>query len=693
MFEKCCDCAIYWSDHNQKRMEAMDDKSYPHLLAPLDLGFTQLRNRVLMGSMHTGLEESRDGFKKLSAFYAARARGGVGLIVTGGFSPNFRGRLHPLSAEFSSARAARAHRAITDAVHEEGGKIALQLLHAGRYAMHPLAVSASAIRSPISKFTPREMSSRQIKKTIEAFAKSAELAREAGYDGVELMGSEGYLVNQFICKRSNHRYDEWGGSYENRIRFPIELVKAVRARVGKEFIIIFRISMLDLVEQGSTQQEVVQLAKELEKVGVTILNTGIGWHEARVPTIATQVPRAAFAWVTEKLKTEVNIPLVTCNRINTPQVAEDILSANQADMVSMARPFLADPDFVAKAEQDRAEDINTCIGCNQACLDHVFVGKRASCLVNPQACYETELVLKPAASERSIAIIGAGPAGLACAVACAERGFSVDLFDKNDYVGGQFNLAMRIPGKEEFKETIRYFSRRLEQTGVVVKLGHEVQADELKSYDDVVVATGVKPRIPNIPGALDSDKVIDYQTLIRDSVQLGQKVAVIGAGGIGVDVSSLLTEPEHQDLDTWLKDWGIDQTIEHAGGLYPHEQYVSQRQVWLMQRKPGKVGKGPGRTTGWIHRKVLEKRGVELLGGVSYDKIDDKGLHITVEGQSRILDVDHIVMCAGQTSVEELSEKLQTLKINTHVIGGADVAGEVDAKRVIRQAVELAAKL
>lgn len=491
MFEKCCSCAIYWSDHNQKRMEAMDDKSYPHLLAPLDLGFTQLRNRVLMGSMHTGLEESRDGFKKLSAFYAARARGGVGLIVTGGFSPNFRGRLHPLSAEFSSARAARAHRVITDAVHEEGGKIALQLLHAGRYAMHPLAVSASAIRSPISKFTPREMSSRQIKKTIEAFAKSAELAREAGYDGVELMGSEGYLVNQFICKRSNHRYDEWGGSYENRIRFPIELVKAVRARVGKEFIIIFRISMLDLVEQGSTQQEVVQLAKELEKVGVTILNTGIGWHEARVPTIATQVPRAAFAWVTEKLKSEVNIPLVTCNRINTPQVAEDILSANQADMVSMARPFLADPDFVTKAEQDRAEDINTCIGCNQACLDHVFVGKRASCLVNPQACYETELVLKPTASGRSVAIVGAGPAGLACAVACAERGFSVDLYDKNDHVGGQFNLAMRIPGKEEFKETIRYFSRRLEQTGVVVKLGHEIQADELKGYDDVVVATGL----------------------------------------------------------------------------------------------------------------------------------------------------------------------------------------------------------
>lgn len=670
----------------------MDDKTYPHLLAPLDLGFTQLRNRVLMGSMHTGLEESRDGFKKLSAFYAARARGGVGLIVTGGFSPNFRGRLHPLSAQFSSARAARAHRVITDAVHEEGGKIALQLLHAGRYAMHPFCVSASAIRAPISKFTPKKMSPRQIRKTIEDFARSAELAREAGYDGVELMGSEGYLINQFICKRSNHRYDDWGGSYENRIRFPIELVKAVRERVGRDFIIIFRLSMLDLVEQGSTREEVVRLAKELEAAGVTIINTGIGWHEARIPTIATQVPRAAFTWVTEQLKSEVNIPLVTCNRINTPQVAEDVLSAGQADMVSMARPFLADPDFVLKAEQDRADDINTCIGCNQACLDHVFVGKRASCLVNPQACYETELVLTPAANKRRIAIIGGGPAGMATAVAAAERGFDVDLFEKNDHLGGQFNLAMQIPGKEEFKETIRYFTRRLEQTGVNVMLGHPVDADELKNYDEVIVATGVQPRKPNIPG-VEHEKVIDYQTLIRDKVKVGQKVAVIGAGGIGVDVSTMLTEPDNQDLDGWLKDWGVDKSIEHAGGLFPYEEYVSQRQVWLMQRRPGKVGKGPGRTTGWIHRKVLEKRGVELLSGVSYDKIDDQGLHITVEGQSRLLEVDNIVLCTGQTSVEELSEKLKAMGVSVHVIGGADVAGEVDAKRVIRQGVELAAKL
>lgn len=670
----------------------MEDKSYSHLLAPLDLGFTTLRNRVLMGSMHTGLEEARDGFKKLAAFYAARAKGGVGLIVTGGFSPNFRGRLHPLSAEFSSARAARAHRAITDAVHEQGGKIALQLLHAGRYALHPFAVSASAVKSPISKFTPSEMSHRQIRKTIEAFAKSAELAREAGYDGVELMGSEGYLINQFICKRSNHRYDEWGGSYENRIRFPIELVKAVRARAGRDFIIVFRLSMLDLVEQGSTHDEVVQLAKQLELAGVTILNTGIGWHEARVPTIATQVPRAAFSWVTEKLKSEVSIPLVTCNRINTPQVAEDILASGQADMVSMARPFLADPDFVLKAEQDRADDINTCIGCNQACLDHVFVGKRASCLVNPQACYETELVLTPAAGKRKVAVVGAGPAGMATAVAAAERGFVVDLFEKNDHLGGQFNLAMQIPGKEEFKETIRYFSRRLEQTGVNVKLSHAVQADELKDYDEVIVATGVQPRMPNIPG-IEHSKVIDYQTLIRDQVKLGQRVAVIGAGGIGIDVSTMLTEPEHQDLDDWLKDWGIDKAISHPGGLYPHDEYVSQRQVWLMQRRAGKMGKGPGKTTGWIHKRVLEKRGVEMLSGVNYDKIDDQGLHITVEGQSRVLDVDHIVVCAGQTSVEMLSNALKAMNVSVHVIGGADVAGEVDAKRVIRQGIELAARI
>ena len=670
----------------------MDDKRYPFLLAPLDLGFTQLRNRVLMGSMHTGLEEKRDGFHKLAAFYSLRAKSGVGLIVTGGFSPNFRGRLHPFSAEFSTHRHVRKHRNITTAVHQHGGKIALQLLHAGRYAMSPFAVSASAIRSPISTFTPSKMSQRQINNTINDFAHSAELAREAGYDGIELMGSEGYLINQFICQRSNQRCDDWGGSYDNRIRFAVEIVRAVRARVGRDFIIIFRLSMLDLVEEGSTYNEVVQLAIELEAAGVTILNTGIGWHEARIPTIATQVPRAAFAWVTEKIKQQVSIPIVTCNRINTPQVAENILAQGQADMVSMARPFLADPEFVLKAEQNRADDINTCIGCNQACLDHVFVGKRASCLVNPQACYETELVLTAVATARKVAVIGGGPAGMACAVAAAERGFNVDLFEKNDHVGGQFNLAMQIPGKEEFKETIRYFTRQLDQTGVKVWLGVEANIDQLRDYDEVVIATGVQPKIPPIRG-IEHSKVIDYQTLISQQITLGKKVAIIGAGGIGVDVATMLTEPEEGDLDSWLREWNIDKSLRHRGGLLPTDDYISPRQVWLMQRGQGKVGKGPGRTTGWIHRRTLEKRGVKLWAGVQYQAIDDEGLHILVNGQAHTLDVDNIVICTGQTSVDNLSQQLTALGVSVHVIGGAEDAGEVDAKRVIRQGVELASKL
>ena len=670
----------------------MDDTMFPFLLAPLDLGFTQLRNRVLMGSMHTDLEDERGGFDKLAAFYAVRAKAGVGLIVTGGFSPNFRGRLHPFSAEFSNGRHVRKHRLITAAVHQQGGKIALQLLHAGRYAMSPFAVSASAIRSPISKFTPSKMSHRQINNTINDFAHSAELAREAGYDGVEIMGSEGYLINQFICQRSNQRYDDWGGSYDNRIRFALEIVRAVRARVGADFIIIFRLSMLDLVEQGSTYDEVVQLATALEAAGVTILNTGIGWHETRIPTIATQVPRAAFTWVTEKIKQQVSIPIVTCNRINTPQVAEDILAQGQADMVSMARPFLADPEFVLKAQQNRADDINTCIGCNQACLDHVFVGKRASCLVNPQACYETELVLTPIATNRSVAVIGAGPAGMACAVAAAERGFTVDLFEKNNHVGGQFNLAMQIPGKEEFKQTVRYFTRRLEQTGVKVHLGVEVNADQLLSYDEVVIATGVQPRIPPITG-IEHSKVVDYQTLIRDKLTLGKKVAIIGAGGIGVDVATMLTEPADNDLDSWLREWNIDKSLSYSGGLLPSDDYISPREVWLMQRRSGKVGKGPGRTTGWIHRRTLAKRGVHLWSGVEYHAIDDQGLHLMIDGQARILDVDNIVICSGQTSVDSLSALLTEQGLTVHVIGGAEEAGEVDAKRVIRQGVELAAKL
>ncbi len=483
-----------------------------------------------------------------------------------------------------------------------------------------------------------------------------------------------------------------GGSYDNRIRFAVEIVRAVRASVGRDFIIIFRLSMLDLVEQGSTYDEVVQLATELEAAGVTILNTGIGWHETRIPTIATQVPRAAFAWVTEKIKQQVSIPIVTCNRINTPQVAENILSQGQADMVSMARPFLADPEFVLKAEQNRADDINTCIGCNQACLDHVFVGKRASCLVNPQACYETELVLTAVSTSRKVAVIGGGPAGMACAVAAAERGFKVDLFEKNNHVGGQFNLAMQIPGKEEFKETIRYFTRRLAQTGVKVRLGVEAKIDQLLDYDEVVIATGVQPRIPPIAG-IEHPKVIDYQTLISNKVSLGQKVAIIGAGGIGVDVATMLTEPVENDLDSWLREWDIDKSLNYSGGLLPSDDYISPRQVWLMQRRQGKVGKGPGRTTGWIHRRTLEKRGVKLWAGVQYQAIDDQGLHLIVDGQAYTLDVDNIVICTGQTSVDNLSQQLTAQDISVHVIGGAEEAGEVDAKRVIRQGVELAAKL
>ncbi|MBT2917399.1 NADPH-dependent 2,4-dienoyl-CoA reductase [Vibrio anguillarum] len=666
---------------------------YPHLLEPLDLGFTQLRNRVLMGSMHTGLEEHKEGLHKLAAFYEERAKGGVGLIVTGGFSPNLRGRLHPFSAEFSKAKHARAHQVVTEAVHRQGGKIALQLLHAGRYAMHPFAQSASAIKAPIARFAPSEMSARQIKKTIDAFASSAELAHLAGYDGVEVMGSEGYLINQFICKRTNMRYDDWGGSYENRIRLPIEIVKAIRAVVGKEFIIIFRLSMLDLVEEGSTFEEVLILAKALEQAGVTIINTGIGWHEARVPTIATQVPRAAFTWVTEKIRPHLSVPVVTCNRINTPEEAERILATGQADMVSIARPFLADPEFVAKAEQGKAALINTCIGCNQACLDNVFKGKRASCLVNPRACYETEMVIRPAAQPKKMAVIGAGPAGLACATTLAERGHHVDLFEKNDRIGGQFRLAMQIPGKEEFRETIRYFANRIDQTGVHLHLDTDVNFEMLEPYDEVVMASGVEPRKVKIDGIDNLEKVVDYQTLIREKTPVGEKVAIVGAGGIGVDVATMLTEPTEHTLDDWLHDWGIDKEIAYPGGLYPFPDCMSEKTVWLLQRRKGRVGKGPGKTTGWIHKRTLEKRGVNLLGGVGYEKIAADGLHITLDGNPLLLDADKIVICAGQESVRPFEDKWASLGEKMHVIGGADYAGELDAVRAIRQGVELAIKL
>ncbi|MEZ8499772.1 FAD-dependent oxidoreductase [Vibrio splendidus] len=665
---------------------------YPHLLEPLDLGFTQLRNRVLMGSMHTGLEENKEGLHKLAAFYEERAKGGVGLIVTGGFSPNLRGRLTPFSAEFSKVKHAKAHQVVTEAVHKHGGKIALQLLHAGRYAMHPFAQSASGIKAPIAKFAPSEMSPRQIKKTIGAFANSAELAQVAGYDGIEIMGSEGYLINQFICKRTNMRYDEWGGSYEKRMRFPLEIVKSIREAVGKDFIIIFRLSMLDLVEQGSTFEDVVLLAQKLEEAGVTIINTGIGWHEARVPTIATQVPRGAFSWVTEKVKPYVSIPVVTCNRINTPEEAERILSSGQADMVSMARPFLADPDFVNKAAQDQAQFINTCIGCNQACLDNVFKGKRASCLVNPRACYETEIVVQPAQATKTIAVVGAGPAGLACATTLAQRGHNVDLIEKNDRIGGQFRLAMQIPGKEEFRETIRYFANQIDASGVNLKLDTEATFEMLLKYDEVVMAAGVEPRKLDIEG-IDQENVIDYQTLIREKTPVGEKVAIVGAGGIGIDVATMLTEPTSHSLDDWLHEWGIDKNMEHPGGLYPYPDSFSDKTVWVMQRKAGRVGKGPGKTTGWIHKRTLEKRGVNLLGGVSYNKIDNQGLHISVGKKDQVLDADSVIVCAGQVSVRPFEDMWQEFGGKLHVIGGADYAGELDAVRAIRQGVELAIKL
>ncbi len=666
---------------------------YPHLLQPLDLGFTQLKNRVLMGSMHTGLEDEKEGLHKLAAFYEERAKGGVGLIVTGGFSPNLRGRLHPFAAEFSKVKHAKAHQVVTEAVHRHGGKIALQLLHAGRYAMHPFSQSASAIKSPIGKFVPGEMTPRQIRHTIQDFANSAELAQLAGYDGVEVMGSEGYLINQFICKRTNMRYDDWGGSYLNRIRFPLEVVRAIREAVGEEFIIIFRLSMLDLVEQGSTFEEVLMLAKELEKAGVTIINTGIGWHEARIPTIVTQVPRAAFSWVTEKIKSHLTVPVVTCNRINTPDEAEKILASGKADMVSMARPFLADPEFVNKAEQDRASSINTCIGCNQACLDNVFLGKRASCMVNPRACYETEIVIQPAPTRKTVAVIGAGPAGLSCSTTLAERGYDVDLFERNDRIGGQFRLAMQIPGKEEFRETIRYFANRIDETGVRLHLNTEVTYEMLAEYDEVVMASGVEPRKIEIEGIDNVEKVVDYQTLIREKTPVGNKVAIVGAGGIGVDVATMITEPQGQDLDDWLQEWGIDKEIAHPGGLYPYPYSRSEKEVWLLQRRPGNVGKGPGKTTGWVHKRTLEKRGVHMLGGVQYQNIDNIGLHVDISGESKLLEVDKVIICAGQESVRPFEDKWEQLGEKLHVIGGADYAGELDAVRAIRQGVKLAVEL
>lgn len=672
--------------------------AYPHLLKPLDLGFTTLKNRVLMGSMHIGLEEAPQGYERMAAFYAERAKGDVGLIVTGGVSPNDDGVVFSHGTKLDTVEEAEKHKVITQAVHEAGGKIAMQILHTGRYSYQANNVAPSAIQAPINPIKPKALSSAEVQQTIDDFANCAKLAQYAGYDGVEIMGSEGYLINEFIAARTNHRDDEWGGSYENRIRFPIEIVKRTRALVGENFIIIYRLSMLDLVEGGSSFDEVIQLAKEIEKAGATIINTGIGWHEARIPTIATKVPRAAFTWVTEKLKGEVSIPLITSNRINTPEMAEHVLASGHADMVSMARPMLADAEFVLKASQGRSDEINTCIGCNQACLDHIFSMKIATCLVNPRACYETELIFKEAQVQKNIAVIGAGPAGLSFAVYAADRGHKVKVFEASRQIGGQFNIAKTVPGKEEFYETLRYFGRQIElRPNIELVLNHKATYEELSqaNFDEIVVATGVTPRQLQFEG-IDHPKVLSYLQVLRERVPVGQRVAIIGAGGIGFDTAEYLThEGESGSLnpEKFYAEWGIDTQYEHVGGLKQPKVEDSEREIYLLQRKAAAVGAGLGKTTGWIHRTGLKNRQVKMLAGVQYDKVDDQGLHITVDGKPSVLEVDHVVICAGQESFTAMYEQLKEDGKNVHLIGGAKEAGELDAKRAIRQGAELAATL
>ncbi|PQA37657.1 NADPH-dependent 2,4-dienoyl-CoA reductase [Amnimonas aquatica] len=672
----------------------MSSTLYPHLLAPLDLGFTTLRNRVLMGSMHLNLEEAENGFERMAAFYAERARGGVGLIVTGGISPDERGLVFAGGAKLTTEEEAAHHRVVTDAVHREGGKIAMQILHTGRYSYQPGLVSASAVKAPINPFQPHALTHEEVLETIESFARCAGLAQLAGYDGVEVMGSEGYLINQFIAARTNQRDDEWGGCYANRMRFPVEIVRRVRERVGPEFIIIYRLSMLDLVEGGSTFEEVVELALAIEAAGATIINTGIGWHEARVPTIATKVPRAGFTWITRRMMGKVKIPLITTNRINTPEVAERVLAEGHADMVSMARPFLADAEFVNKAAESRADEINTCIGCNQACLDHTFSLKITTCLVNPRACHETEIVVAPTAAKKRIAVVGAGPAGLSFSVTAARRGHAVTLFEAGAEVGGQFNVAKQVPGKEEFHETIRYFRRQVELTGVDLRLNTRADVAQLLAggYDEVVLATGIVPRKPPIPG-IGHEKVLGYLDVLRDKRPVGGRVAVIGAGGIGFDVSEYLTHEGvsgSQDADKFNREWGIDTAYRQAGGLMAAEVEASPREVFLLQRKQSKVGDGLGKTTGWIHRAGLISRQVKMIPAVSYERIDDDGLHVSINGEPRLLPVDHVVVCAGQDPQRELQAGLEAAGMTVHLIGGADEAAELDAKRAINQGVRLA---
>tara|TARA_B110000037_G_scaffold76952_1_gene92043 strand:+ start:2146 stop:4170 length:2025 start_codon:yes stop_codon:yes gene_type:complete len=671
--------------------------NFPNLLKPLDLGFTTLKNRVLMGSMHTGLEEVKNGYVRMASYFEARAKGGVGLIVTGGISPNFRGWVAPFSSKLTSNRIAKKHKLITDAVHKYDSKICMQILHSGRYGYHPFNVSASNIKSPISKFKTKSLSERGIQSTINDFVRCSKLAKYAGYDGVEIMGSEGYLINQFIAKRTNKRNDKWGGEYINRIKFPLEIVKRIRLEVGKEFIIIFRLSMLDLVEGGSSWDEVVQLAKELEKVGVNLINTGIGWHESRIPTIATMVPRAAFSWVTKRMMGEVSVPLITTNRINTPEIAEKILSNGHADMVSMARPFLADPEFINKAIANKSNEINTCIACNQACLDHAFKGKIASCLVNPLACHETEIIVNNTKTPKRIVVVGAGPAGLSYAITAAKRGHNVTLIEKSNSIGGQFNMAKKIPGKEEFYETLRYFDVMLQKHNVQIHLNTTFEPAMAKKYDNVILATGIIPRKPKIIG-IDHPKVVSYIDVLNNKVKIGSKVALIGAGGIGFDVAEYLSHKgESSSLKTklFMEEWGVDMNFTARGGIQKvkPKPLETKRQIYLLQRKSGKVGASLGKTTGWIHRFSLRNKDVKMINSVNYNKIDDKGLNYFKNNKEFILDVDHIVICAGQLSNNKIFDSCKEQNPNTEIIGGAFHASELDAKKAIDQAVRSAAKV